>query len=258
MFDDITERKQAEAALQQAHEELKRSQRRARAVRLRRLARPAGAAAHGGELHPAARPALRGQARPGRARVHGLHRRRRDAHEAADRGPARLLARRHQGRGVQAGRAAEAALRRALVQPARGDRGERRRGDLRPAADAAGRRGAARAAVPEPDRQRAQVPLGASCRGSTFDQPRRTDEWQIRSARQRHRHRAAVLRAHLHGVPAPAQQGRVPGHRHRPGHLQEGGRAPRRPHLGRVDAGRGQRASIFTLPKTQEEGAMVR
>jgi len=33
----------------------------------------------------------------------------------------------------------------------------------------------------------------------------------IHGARQRHRHRAAVLRAHLHGIPAPARQGRVPG-----------------------------------------------
>ena len=60
-----------------------------------------------------------------------------------------------------------------------------------------------------------------------------------RSARQRHRHRAAVLRAHLHGVPAPVQQGRVSRHRHRARHLQEGGRAPRRAHLGRVAPGSG-------------------
>ena len=103
VFDDITERKQSEAALQRRARGAEKKQRGAGAVRLCRLARPAGAAAHGGELHPAARAALRSQARPGRARVHVLHRRRRDAHEAADRGPARLLARRHQGPGLQAG-----------------------------------------------------------------------------------------------------------------------------------------------------------
>ena len=59
VFDDITERKQAEAALQRGARGAEALQRRAGAVRLRRLARPAGAAAHGGELHPAAGAALR-------------------------------------------------------------------------------------------------------------------------------------------------------------------------------------------------------
>ena len=45
-------------------------------------------------------------------------------------------------------------------QPARGDRGERRGGHARRAARGRGRRDAARAAVPEPDRQRDQVPRG--------------------------------------------------------------------------------------------------
>src|SRR4051812_43614485 len=60
-----------------------------------------------------------------------------------------------------------------------------------------------------------------------------------RRGRQRHRHRAAVLRTHLQGVPAPARQGRVPRHRHRPRDLQEGGRAPWRADLGELGAGRG-------------------
>src|SRR5207237_3711369 len=46
--------------------------------------------------------------------------------------------------------------------------------------------------------------------------------------------------SHLHAVPAVAHDGRVPGHRHRPRHLQESRRAPRRPHLGHLDARRGQ------------------
>ena len=83
-------------------------QRGARAVRLRRLARPAGAAAHGVELHAAAGAALQARSSTATPRVHGLHRRRRGAHEAADRGPARLLARRHQGQGVQDRRARDA------------------------------------------------------------------------------------------------------------------------------------------------------
>ena len=105
------------------------------------------------------------------------------------------------------------------------------------------------AAAAEPDRQRAQVPLelGAADPHWGFRKECRIPD---RGARQRHRHRAAVLRAHLHGVPAPAQQGRVPGHRHRPRHLQEGRRAPRRAHLGRVAPLRSKGSSFyFTLPK---------
>src|SRR5258706_474143 len=52
--------------------------------------------------------------------------------------------------------------------------------------------------------------------------------------RQRHRDRAAVLRSHLHGVPAAAHAGRVSGHRHRPRNMQESRRAPPRTDLGRV------------------------
>ena len=55
-------------------------QRRARAVRLRRLARPPGAAAQGDELLPDARAPLRGPARRARRPVHRLRRRRREAH----------------------------------------------------------------------------------------------------------------------------------------------------------------------------------
>ncbi len=133
-------------------------ERGARAVRLRRLARPAGAAAHGVELHAAPHAPLRRPLRRRRARVHGLRGRRRGAHEAAHRGPARLLARRHPRPGIPPGGARGLAAPRHR-QPARGDRGGGRRRHLRRAADHRSRRPAAHAALPEPDRQRAQVPL---------------------------------------------------------------------------------------------------
>ena len=55
-------------------------------------------------------------------------------------------------------------------------------------------------------------------------------------ARQRHRHRARVLRSHLRDFSAAACPGGVRRHRRRPGDLQEDRRAPWRPHLGRVHA----------------------
>src|SRR5260221_1647339 len=77
----------------------------------------------------------------------------------------------------------------------------------------------------------------------------------IRRAGQRHRHRSAVLRAHLHGVPAAAQQGRVPGHGHRARHLQEGGRAPRRQNLGGVAA---RRRCHFSFHAAEAAGKLAR
>ena len=66
-------------------------QQRPRAVRLRGEPRPAGAAAQGGELLPAAAAPLRRQAgRAGRP-VHRVRRRRRRAHAAADQRPAGVL-----------------------------------------------------------------------------------------------------------------------------------------------------------------------
>ena len=67
-------------------------ERRPRAVRLRRLARPAGAAAQGVELLPAAAEALRRPARRAGRRVHPLRRRRRQAHAGPDQRPAVVLA----------------------------------------------------------------------------------------------------------------------------------------------------------------------
>ena len=43
-----------------------------------------------------------------------------------------------------------------------------------------------------------------------------------------------VPRADIRGLPAPPHAEAISRHRHRPGDLQEGRRAPRRPHLGRV------------------------
>ena len=69
-------------------------QRRAGAVRLRRLARPVRAAADDLELLAAPAPPLPRQARRRRRRVHRIRGRRRGPHADPDRGPARLLARR--------------------------------------------------------------------------------------------------------------------------------------------------------------------
>ena len=66
-------------------------QRRTRAVRLRRLPRPAGAAAQGRIVLPAAREAVRRQARRTRHRVHRVRRRRRQADAGADQRPAHVL-----------------------------------------------------------------------------------------------------------------------------------------------------------------------
>jgi methyl-accepting chemotaxis protein len=79
-------------------------ERRAGTLRLRGLARLAGAAAHGVELHPAARQALPRQARSRGRRVHRLCRGRGRAHAAADRRPAGVLPRRHARPGVRADR----------------------------------------------------------------------------------------------------------------------------------------------------------
>ena len=76
-------------------------ERGAGAVRLHRLARPAGAAADGGQLHAAAVAALQGQARLRRRRVHRLRGGRRQPDAAADPGPAGLFAGRDEGQGTE-------------------------------------------------------------------------------------------------------------------------------------------------------------
>ena len=89
-------------------------QRGARAVRLRRLARPAGAAAQGRELHADARAPLQGAARRARRPVHRVRGRRGEADAGADQRPAGLLARRADDAAARARR--------------RGRRSSRRRG----------------------------------------------------------------------------------------------------------------------------------
>src|SRR5207237_6847147 len=114
-------------------------------------------------------------------------------------------------------------------------------------------RGAARAALSEPDGHRAQVP-GAERAAHPRLGGRGGRRVAPHDRRQRHRHRAAVFRAHLHAVPAPAHHGRVPGHRHRPRHLQQSRRASRRTHLGRLDARRRQPVPFHA---TQERNTMT-
>ena len=95
------------------------------AVCLYRLARSAGAAADGGQLHAASVQALQGQAGRRRRRVHRLRGGRRQPHAAADPGPAGLFARRHQRKGP-----ARHLQRRGVAagahEPARRHRGKRR------------------------------------------------------------------------------------------------------------------------------------
>ena len=144
-----------------------------------------------------------------RQRIHGLRRGRRGAHEAADRGPARLLARRHARPGIPDGR----------------KRGRARQGAREPARGASKRAGAMVTHDPLPAVEADEVQLAQLFQnliGNAHQVPRHAAAAHPRRRRadcarrvellregQRHRHRPAVLRPHLHDVPAPAQQGRV-------------------------------------------------
>ena len=126
---DITARKKAEASAAEGGgiEPLERG---TGTVRLHRLARSAGAAAHGGQLHPASLPALQGKAGCRCRRIHRLRGGRGQPHAAADPGSAGLLAGRDQGK-----RSARHLQRRRVAagagQSARRDRRKRRAGDAR-------------------------------------------------------------------------------------------------------------------------------
>src|SRR5262249_52242723 len=129
-------------------------------------------------------------------------------------------------------------------QPARGDRVERRAGDPRRPSRGHRRRHPAHAAVAEPDRQRDQVQEAGRADTCPRRRERRRHGVAFLGLGQRHRHRAAVLRAHLHGVPEAAHPGRVPRHRDRPRDMQEGRRPPPRTDLGRVRARQGQHVPL--------------
>ena len=138
---------------------------RPRAVRLRRLARPAGAAAQGRQLLPAARAALRRPARRAGRPVHRVRGRRRQAHAAADQRPARLLP----GRPHDQPSSPRSTLDRRVSTPrcANLSAAIEEAGAHDHASTAArrrGRRDAADPALPEPDRQRDQVPRGDAAR----------------------------------------------------------------------------------------------
>ena len=199
-FTDVTEEREA-------RRRARALQRRAPAVRLHRLARPVRAAADGLELPAAAAPPLPRAARRRRRRVHRLRRRRRDAHALADRGPARLLARRP---------------RRASREPVDLDAGRRRRAALAGRGDRRGQRGgrasatcravhgrprAARAAAAEPGRQRAEVPRRRP-RAQVWVRAERGGDGHGRRSRSPTAGigiDAAAPRARLQDVPAPAR-----------------------------------------------------
>ena len=128
-------------------------------------------------------------------------------------------------------------------------RGGRPRGALRCRGSAHGarRRAADRAVVPESDRQRDQVRArGPDARGARDGRTRRA-RLALRDRGQRDRARSRPCRPHLPHVPAPAHPRRLPRHRDRPRHRQEGRRAPRRRHLGGPREGGGTTFG-FTLP----------
>jgi signal transduction histidine kinase len=77
----------------------------------------------------------------------------------------------------------------------------------------------------------------AQTRGKVFepvDCGRRLD---FRRQRQRHRYRAAIHGAHIHGLSAPAHAEGIPRDGYRLGRVQKDCRAPWRSHLGRITAG---------------------
>ena len=83
--------------------------------------------------------------------------------------------------------------------------------DARPAADRRRRADAADQLLPEPGRQRGQVPRPDAAAGARRCGRRDGELWEFAVRRQRHRHRPAVRRADLRDLPAAARQGRVPG-----------------------------------------------
>ena len=67
----------------------------------------------------------------------------------------------------------------------------------------------------------------------------------ILSTRQRHRHRRQVPGANLRGISTPAHPQTVHRHGHRPGDLQKDRQPPRRPHLGGIGTGTGSHLPLY-------------
>ena len=75
--------------------------------------------------------------------------------------------------------------------------------------------------------------------------------------RQRHRHRSPVRRTHLRHLSTAAQPRPVLGHRHRPGHLQEDRRTPRRPYLGGIHARPRRHLLLSAAPNDWAAGPLL-
>ena len=100
------------------------------------------------------------------------------------------------------------------------------------AADRGGRRRPAHGRVPEPHLERSEVRR----RGPAARPLRRRARGRLLALHlhgRRDRHRGRVRRAHLRHLPAPARPRRLRGHGHRPGHVPQDRRVPRRPDLAR-------------------------
>ncbi|CUW38669.1 protein of unknown function [Magnetospirillum sp. XM-1] len=203
-------------------------QRRTGAVRLCGLPRPARAAPGHHRASATARAPVEGQAERRHRRIPAFRRGWRPAHGHPDPRPAGLFThrpRRPRDGGPGTGRG----HRRRPGQPVGHHRGKPRLGELR-------HRHAHRPRqphgtdppVPEPDRQRAEIPLRRPRAGGDPERHTLGKRLGHRHPRQRHRHRAGIFRTHLHDLPAPARTRAVRRHRHRPGGVPQDRRAPRR------------------------------